>query len=78
MVEVVRQILPFQDHSSYRAEVYALVLALEKFWCMDVFSDCEAVVSQFHAMRDAVKRGGKVILGQHADLWGQVLWHLQK
>ena len=78
MVEVVRQILPYQDHSSYRAEVYALVLALEKFWCMDVFSDCEAVVSQFHAMGDAVKRGGKVILGQHADLWGQVLWHLQR
>lgn len=78
MVEVVREILPYQDHSSYRAEVFAVILAMEKFWSVDIHADCEAVVSQFHAICDAVDRGGSVILGHHADLWGQVLWHLRQ
>jgi len=78
MVEVVRRILPYQDHSSYRAEVFAVVLALEMFWCVDIFSDCEAVVSQFEAMCDAIGRKGNIILGQHADLWSVVERHLRQ
>eukprot|EP00435_Cladocopium_sp_Y103_P054469 s515_g17.t1 len=78
MKEVTRQVLPFQDHSSYRAEVFSIILALERFWRMDVFSDCEAVVSQFCSMCDAILRGGQVWLGQHEDLWKQVEVHLRK
>eukprot|EP00435_Cladocopium_sp_Y103_P060200 s1265_g22.t1 len=78
MQEVTRCILPFQDHSSYRAEVYAVVLALERFWKVDIFSDCKAVVSQFAQVCDAMERGGCVVLGLHADLWNIVVEHLKR
>ena len=77
MCKVVRSILPFQEHSSYRAEVFAVVLALERFWRVDIFSDCEAVVLQFGQICDALERGGKVTLGSHADLWMQIVEHLK-
>ena len=44
MKEVVRKILPYQDHNSYRAEVFAIILAMECFWKIDIFSGCEAVL----------------------------------
>ena len=69
--------LPYQDHSSYRAEVFAIVLVMERFWKADVFADCEAVVSQFGQICDALERGGKVVLGSHADLWIQIVEHLR-
>ena len=35
------------------------------------------MVSQFGQICDALERGGKVVLGSHADLWMQIVEHLR-
>ena len=78
MHERKRQILPFQDHSSYRAEVFAVLLTLERFWNVNIFSDCGAVVKQFAQLCDEIQRGGPVTHGDHANLWIHIEWHMRK
>eukprot|EP00438_Fugacium_kawagutii_P032839 Skav224531 [mRNA] locus=scaffold388:552895:554745:+ [translate_table: standard] len=38
-----RQLVPGLDHSSFAAELYAILLVLNKFWCVTIYSDCSAV-----------------------------------
>lgn len=44
------QLVPGADHSSYRGDVYALFLALQKVWSAHLHLDCAAVVSILESM----------------------------
>ena len=63
----------YQDHNSYRAEVFAIILAMECFWKIDIFSDCEAVENQSQLTCDGVQRG-EVFAWVHMRTCGAKLW----
>ena len=74
---IQREVLPTPDHSSYRSEVYAVVLALQSFWTVHIFSDCAAVVEEIQRMNQERAHGVNISVRTHHDLWSVVAWHLQ-
>lgn len=50
------------DHSSYRAEVWAILLTLQKEWAPQFFTDCSAVVELLANMILARAQGFPFIL----------------
>ena len=44
--QVVRQILPGCDHSSYRAEAFAFLIAISRFRRLTIYTDCQAAMGE--------------------------------
>ena len=75
---VDRQVLPTPDHSPFRAESYAVLLALQHFWNVHICSDCSAVVDEIVCILEACQRGDSIVVRAHSDIWEPIAWHLSQ
>ena len=67
--------MPGNDHTSYRGEIWALIIALRDFRMVHVYTDCAAVVSNLVAAISARQTGTQPKFSDHDDLWG-IVWEL--
>eukprot|EP00438_Fugacium_kawagutii_P015144 Skav220613 [mRNA] locus=scaffold507:302647:305230:- [translate_table: standard] len=56
---VARGLVPGLDHSAYRGEVFAVHLALNQRYAVDIYSDCDAVVKTMLRLLAAHAQGGQ-------------------
>lgn len=70
------QLVPGADHSSYRGEVFSILLALQQVWSMHLHTDCSAVVTVFRAMMLAKQLGQNFTPCKHWDLWNPIWCHI--
>lgn len=75
---VAREVVPTPDHSSYRGEGYAVVLALQNFWKVHIHSDCAAVVDEVQRMIHDHALGVDIAVKSHPDIWSVVAWHIKQ
>ena len=75
---VCRSLLPTPDHSSYRGETFAIILALQNFWKVHIHSDCAAVVDEVQRLLQLHACGESLFARSHHDLWNVVAWHIQQ
>eukprot|EP00438_Fugacium_kawagutii_P000985 Skav221362 [mRNA] locus=scaffold2286:51833:53251:+ [translate_table: standard] len=68
-------VLEGADHSAYRGEVWAVVLALQHHYYMTLYTDCAAVVSVLQHLISARLTGSQPTFGDHEDLWC-IAWEL--
>lgn len=73
-----RSLMPTFDHSAYRAEVYAVLLALQSFWHVHLHTDCSAVVDEVHRILQECANGMQPVAHSHADLWDPIIWHIKQ
>ena len=76
VIQWKRAMMPTMFHSSYRAEVFGIILALSHFWSLTIYCDCKAVVDQLNRILSELQQGLKPQLGVHEDLWSVVVSHL--
>ena len=69
--------LPGADHSSYRGEVFALLLALNRVWGATIHTDCSAVEYLLNCMIVAHAKGREIFWCEHWDLWGHIWEHVR-
>ena len=67
--------VPGNDHTSYRGEIWAVIMALRDFRRVYVYSDCAAVVPNLLTAISAKQSGSKPQFTDHEDLWG-IVWDL--
>ena len=67
--EVVRQILPGCDHSSFRAEVFAFLIAISRFRRLIIYTDCQAAMGELVYLLDCINRQAEPSYQDHEDLW---------
>ena len=74
---LVRALLATVDHSSFRAESYAIYLAMQRKRLVDIYCDCAAVVGLLQYLLEC--RGSNVTpdLSEHTDLWSPIWRHVQ-
>eukprot|EP00438_Fugacium_kawagutii_P022418 Skav206945 [mRNA] locus=scaffold1143:126263:131308:+ [translate_table: standard] len=74
-VESKACVLPGQEQSAYRAEIWALLLALTRFKTLTVYSDCASMITVFSGLLTARRNHAQPVFREHADLWSLV-WGL--
>ena len=68
-------ILPGNDHSSFRGESFAILLALNHVFQVKIYSDCQEVIDRLLSMAIAHKHHQDMPLMSHSDIWGQIWQH---
>ena len=68
-------ILPGNDHSSFRGESFAILLALNHAFQVKIYSDCQEVIDRLLSMVNAQKHHQDMPLMSHSDIWGQIWQH---
>ena len=64
--------LPGYDHNSYRAEVFGILLALQKTYRPKIYSDCQSAVDQLSDLIQSRNFETPPIFKDHTDIWKQV------
>ena len=67
--------VPGNDHSAFRAEVWAIVMAMRDFRRIHIFTDCSSVVENLSAILSARLAGTRPKFHDHEDLW-HIVWEL--
>ena len=75
---VTRDVPPTPDHSAYRGECYAVLLALQSFCSVNLHTDREAVVNEVQRMLSDILRGAAPSSRSHPDIWNVVTWQLRQ
>eukprot|EP00435_Cladocopium_sp_Y103_P007976 s1192_g2.t1 len=75
IISTCAEAMPGCDHSSYRGEVWAVIMALRDFCFVHVFTDCAAVVANSIAILSAIRAGTQPTFSDHDDLW-DIVWQL--
>eukprot|EP00435_Cladocopium_sp_Y103_P020979 s325_g5.t1 len=70
--------LPGNDHSSYRAEIWGVLLALRDHRKVKIFTDCASVVDVMTTIFSALRAQSSPIFHDHADLWNLVWSAMQE
>eukprot|EP00438_Fugacium_kawagutii_P029601 Skav235415 [mRNA] locus=scaffold924:108827:114000:- [translate_table: standard] len=68
-------VLPGNDHSAYRGEVWAVVLVLQQYHRVIIYTDCAAVLTVCQHLLSARVTGSLPRFGEHEDLWSLV-WEM--
>ena len=64
--------LPGSNHSSYRAEIWGIIMVLRDVRRAHIYTDCAAVFSNLQACLTAQRVGSRPKFHDHEDLWDQV------
>ena len=67
-----RSLLPGQDHSSYRAEIFAFYICCVQFTKGVIYSDCQAAIDGFEYVLQCVTGSIVPTFHDHGDLWNQI------
>ena len=73
-----RSLLPSVDHSSYRAEVFALYMCCILFTNGYIYTDCQSALDTFHHILQCVASGCQPTLTDHCDLWIEIYQVVQR
>lgn len=68
-----RCLLPGQDHTSYRAEVYSLLMVCRYFRHCVIYIDCQAAKSELIHILEQICQGQIPNPSDHADLWNAII-----
>ena len=68
-----RCLVPGQDHTSYRAEVYAILLVCRYFKKCCIYVDCQAAKSEMVYILEQLSRGKTPSPQDHADIWNTII-----
>eukprot|EP00438_Fugacium_kawagutii_P013238 Skav201224 [mRNA] locus=scaffold651:613531:615326:+ [translate_table: standard] len=71
--EVTRFLLPTQDHSAARAEVYAVLRTIQIFRYVDIVTDCGAVVKTLQQILDFHALGKHFQPTTNVDIWNLIV-----
>ena len=66
------QPLPGVDQSSYRAEVFGLLMTLQSIFKPRIYCDCQAAVDQLLSMVNQHSQNLPPLFSDHWDLWAQI------
>ena len=61
--------IPGSDHSSFRSEVYAILVAVSAYKHLIIYTDCEAALQGLVYILDCLERDITPTFLDHADLW---------
>eukprot|EP00438_Fugacium_kawagutii_P002767 Skav202251 [mRNA] locus=scaffold1417:291309:294146:- [translate_table: standard] len=75
VIESKAYILPGPEQSAYRAEIWAFVLALQRFQSLHVYSDCAAMIQVAQGLIAARNHNTLPHFGDNQDLW-RMAWTL--
>eukprot|EP00438_Fugacium_kawagutii_P006634 Skav235733 [mRNA] locus=scaffold1686:104075:109103:- [translate_table: standard] len=75
VLETKSFLLPGQEQSAYRAEIWAFIIALQRFTKMRVLSDCAAMIAVAQSLTTARNNNSRPSYRDNRDLWGKV-WSL--
>ena len=67
-----RALLPGQDHSSYRAEIFAFYLCCVQFTKGIIYSDCQSAIDGFEYVLQCIARNVVPNFHDHIDLWNEI------
>eukprot|EP00438_Fugacium_kawagutii_P030611 Skav224488 [mRNA] locus=scaffold1294:8695:9957:- [translate_table: standard] len=70
---VAAKVIPSLDHSAYRAESYAILLALQAFRKLNLYVDCDAAVKNLQWMLRCQRERRSVPPVSHLDIWN-LIW----
>lgn len=68
-IKTHRQMIPGSDHSSFRSEVYAILVAVSAYKHLIIYTDCEAALQGLVYILDCLERDIAPTFFDHADLW---------
>ena len=72
-----RSLVPGQDHTSYRAEVYALLMVCQHFKHCIIYLDCQAAKSEMIFILEQISAGYPVYPNDHSDVWIPIITLVQ-
>ena len=75
--KIVTQLMPGADHNSYRAETYAIYLALQSEHTLKIYCDCAAAVTVFQTLQEHHRRGTQPQKISSWDLWEGIWQHIK-
>ena len=71
-----RSIVPGMDHSSFRGESFAVLIALQARKVVHLYVDCAAVVNLLLELIECHCNGGQVPQFASPDIWNDIRWHI--
>ena len=71
-----RSIIPGVDHSSFRGESYAILLALQAKRIVTLYVDCAAVVDLLGLVIQCRTNGETLPAFSSPDIWSDIAWHI--
>eukprot|EP00438_Fugacium_kawagutii_P004945 Skav216517 [mRNA] locus=scaffold4485:39961:44081:+ [translate_table: standard] len=74
--EVNRFILPSWNHNAFRAESYAILDALNRYYRCTLVVDCQAAINLLRHFQDCCLHGTKVLPSHHGRLWDCIAQHV--
>lgn len=74
--ETVTDLVPGYDHSSFRAESWAVLMVLQKYHAAKIMCECSAVLKLFQKLWVMRPKNLPKGLDKHCDLWDQILQHI--
>eukprot|EP00438_Fugacium_kawagutii_P027737 Skav224790 [mRNA] locus=scaffold764:105032:110713:- [translate_table: standard] len=74
--EVMRFLLPSHDHSAFRAESFAVLAVLQKWYAVTIVTDCSAVITLLELLMDQKSKSKMFQFDQHGDVWDVIAWHI--
>ena len=69
-------IVPGNDHSSFRGESFAVLLALNYCFHLLIFSDCQEVIDRLQLLFVARSKNHPMPFMSHIDIWGLIWRHI--
>ena len=72
-----RFLLPTQDHTSFRAEIFATYLAVQICTQPTIYTDCQAVFDEWQQILRTFSSGSRPQPSDHIDLWGPIIQTIQ-
>ena len=69
--------LPGSDHSSFRAESYAIYLVLGQAFRVHLIGDCQAALQILDDMCNDRVTSNQVLLSKHQDIWNRIYYQVK-
>lgn len=73
---VDRDIVPGADHTSFRGESFAVLLALRKRKAIHLYIDCAAVVDLLRLIIHCLSTREQLPVFASPDIWNEIAWHI--
>ena len=67
-----RSLLLGQDHSSYRAEIFAYYICCVQFTRGVIYSDCQSAIDDFIYILYCIAENREPVFHDHCDLWSEI------
>ena len=73
---MAKGLVPGIDQTPYRGEAMAVLWALENFSRLDLFADCEGVLTRLQKLLSRRVSVDAYVNEGHDDIWTRIWWHV--